>query len=211
MIIIISVTISFTTCGLGMRIRLHFEQRQHLLFLHKNHINRAIFCSVTTCCRLLLSIWTWFCCSFVSSGLTGLASSKATLSIRVEIIFVSSQRSIIRRNQAINCHRRPLGVIDLDAEATNSVYPVYENVALVCLIKTHPQYMASYHFYREKSPGELDKNEKDINNSKMQCRLSCLLRFSDFYQKPDWEIEAAAVTITITIRLRFNHILNKLA
>ena len=64
---------------------------------------------------------------------------------------------------------------------------------------------------REKSPGELDKNEKDINNSKMQCRLSCLLRFSDFYQKPDWEIEAAAVTITITIRLRFNHILNKLA
>ena len=34
-------------------------------------------------------------------------------------------------------------------------------------------------------------------------------RLSYFYQKPDWEIEAAALTITITMRLRFNHILNK--
>ena len=56
MIIIISVTISFTTCGLRMRIRLYFEQEEHILFLRKNHINWAIFCSVTTCCRLAAAI-----------------------------------------------------------------------------------------------------------------------------------------------------------
>lgn len=103
MIIIISVTISFTTCGLGMRIRLHFEQRQHLLFLHKNHINRAIFCSVTTCCRLLLSIWTWFCCSFVSSGLGWPAAKQHSASELRLFLFLHKEASLggIRRSIAI--------------------------------------------------------------------------------------------------------------
>ena len=65
----------------------------------------------------LPSIWTWYYCSFLQLHNR---AGQEPLNIRVEIIFVSSQRSVIRRNQAINCHHRPLGMINSDAETTNS-------------------------------------------------------------------------------------------
>ena len=109
----------------------------------------------------------------------------------------------------------PLGVIDSDAEATNSsMFIEFMRMSHSCLLfdqNTSSIYGLLSCLWREKSRKNRVKLLKLLLIVKCNAGSLALLRIGDFCQKPDWEIEAVAITITITIRLRFNHILNKLA